>query len=809
MKKNVLFISFIFAASISCSVTRHKISMVPDKYFIPSDTADLSESKTYTDNPWKVYSDRNENQSYKDPLGREPFRTLNYLDGFYVVEEKGEWIKIYKESEDEPFTLKLSKKAEYYGWVRKDQVLLWTSCIENEDHIKRKVMIMNPGGTTEKVMLPAADSLVSFHINPQLTAPSLARAGLFDIFYLYKYYPDSKNPKSVLLGNHQRIREGRVAEEIVGWVDFGSLIYWDHPVFVLPNTDINAIEERHIKGISSMVFGTESAAVNFAMRQRVNDSSILWNADISRSVYTGNYLRFPVLWDQTKIDQAVRILKVGVIGKTDATDSVLKLTHPALERNGVIPSLQGFSADNIVIVLDGTSEMAPYFSRLTETLAQVVKRIYKQKKSTVRFAVVVCKDNGNHNPCTEVIPLTISLPEIINGLKKIRINNHRSKNSGETLFKGLKSALTEINVPVDQSNYLFLIGNKGYLSIEEPSKDETIEIANLLAGHNYNFFSFQLHNKEKDSSYFNYIRMSKDILELISQKQYERIRFYKQLHGELSPASPQIKYDERSQKYDMANPKCYGYLMISKPGKPGISMEVINKEMVSAVASINDTINQLLKILRYSKELTALNPGTIDEQEMTERVSYFARAVTTVSKGFPGMQENMKKNDTQPLTVYRTGYIVSTIPEMKFDLWERELFYTRDELYELTQFYSRLTNSTGGFSRRKSLMETWSKLGEEPSGLTTQENTELKTMGEIEKARFGLSGISELLNLKIKDIDDQDKLPVSALIKWMKEIEVKGKVVAKILNNEEPYKDLFSFVSRGQTYYWIPQKLLP
>ena len=55
---------------------------------------DKREKKVNT--PWFVFSDRNNNYTYKKPDGSVQEKTLDFLEEFYVVEERDGWLRIVK-----------------------------------------------------------------------------------------------------------------------------------------------------------------------------------------------------------------------------------------------------------------------------------------------------------------------------------------------------------------------------------------------------------------------------------------------------------------------------------------------------------------------------------------------------------------------------------------------------------------------------------------------------------------------------------------------------------------------------------------
>ncbi len=95
-----LFILFVLLASNSYSqlqLFRKKIQGIPFKYTKPYENMSLAPSKGLnTAQPWIVFSDRDSNYTYANPEASTKLKMMLCLEDFYVVEEKGDYVHIYK-----------------------------------------------------------------------------------------------------------------------------------------------------------------------------------------------------------------------------------------------------------------------------------------------------------------------------------------------------------------------------------------------------------------------------------------------------------------------------------------------------------------------------------------------------------------------------------------------------------------------------------------------------------------------------------------------------------------------------------------
>ena len=51
---------------------------------------------TYKREPWVVFSTRSSIDSYQNPGGKVKFKKINFLEAFYVIKEKGDYLRLVK-----------------------------------------------------------------------------------------------------------------------------------------------------------------------------------------------------------------------------------------------------------------------------------------------------------------------------------------------------------------------------------------------------------------------------------------------------------------------------------------------------------------------------------------------------------------------------------------------------------------------------------------------------------------------------------------------------------------------------------------
>ena len=360
---------------------------------------------------WVVYSDRENNPTYSGMNGLNILKKVNFLELFYVVDDSNGYIHIFKNPEGAEYTETLDPKAIDYGWVKKEMMLIWKKCLLNDQEITKKVMIFNTQRTLQNAMEKGESSLVKFYQDPQRTIPSDRTSSLYQVFFVYKYYPDEQNPKSVLLGYNSDIPVTNPKDVIYGWVDYSRVVKWDHRVCILPNTAPEAIAERKQINCRATVLRDIESAEKFRDNPIIEPTAIYWNSDRFRDKYPGKYPRFPVLSDLAKSTLSSKIMKVGIMGEVQSESGSMDLLN--------FSQLQGQAADrineskniNLIFVIDGTHTMESYFPKVSQALIRSMQQLKQSSNNHFRFAAVVYRDK-DEPPLFELKELTENVNDI-------------------------------------------------------------------------------------------------------------------------------------------------------------------------------------------------------------------------------------------------------------------------------------------------------------------------------------------------------------------------------------------------------------
>jgi len=297
MNIKFILVVVIFALPIiSVAQNIPTLMNLPAKYAEGPDGDVLDDSKKdKSTQMWIVFSDRDDNNTYDKPAQGAAINTVNFLDKFYVTDESGDFLEVYKWAEG----IKLQsgekkvqlnpKKAERVGWIKKENLLLWNRCLKEKttDFAERGFIVL-----TEKKFRTIASSSSekpgTFFSSPDLQKGNNNTAKAFQILYVYK-----RLGKSVLIGKVYKSNIYHADKDILGWVDESVLKLWNNRLFIEPNWDNDAVSERKNTGIKTSLFVDKTEVVQWKDGKATQPRPI-WDEDPFEKRWPGSKQRFPV-----------------------------------------------------------------------------------------------------------------------------------------------------------------------------------------------------------------------------------------------------------------------------------------------------------------------------------------------------------------------------------------------------------------------------------------------------------------------------------------------------------------------------------
>lgn len=733
---------------------------------------------------WTVFSDRDNNPSYNEPNEAGGVkRTLKFLDNFYVIEEKGQYVHIAR-GEIAGSTGKLDNMQDF-GWISKRRLVVWPKCVETKARITQKAILLNKIDTVSKSDFGGANKAVLFYSDPEIDrGRKTGESRLFEVFYVYK-----TTPTSVLLGKSTEVSdELDVSSNLLGWADRKKVVFWDNRVAIEPNWLEVAVTERREKNFSPVILDKKRSAEVLKSGQKVNEDHVYLDLGTRGTARMDGYeWRFPVFNEFRNIEDQ-GILSVGAMGKivTKAAEvnpeiraSALRKYEKGRERQKNI---------NIVFVIDGTEGMKQHYAAL-QTALQTAQSKLQGSDNSIKYGAVVYRNTGAGKNSKEVKSLSNNVEkvtEFINGID----NNYPATESGTALYAGIKAAIHDVGISSKHTNLIILLGREGDIGSGQVAESE---LADLLYRNNCHLIAIQVSSSEEDT-YQDFTYQMEALVLKSAQKRYEKYKH--QSSKGLPPKLDEVKAGDY-QKFMLRNTAAMGQLVFPNLNE-SLSANNLENEIAQVIINANTRVNGLLNVLdRLFKGSGATKEG--DLAEFNASVLHFIIDQAELT------EEESNSFSFDDFQGSKEGFALRNINGLQYPIFKSVLFLDTDELTSMYERFKELDNPDVPLSeQRETMVRAWESLLRSYEGGKDANAFKGLTMNEVNEKVFGLPGGSKLLSgLKLDQIHD---LTDDKFQKYVSGIRSKRQKLLSIIE-EKDYK--FSFMSYGRRYFWIDEDLLP
>ena len=790
---------------------------LPNKFQMPATGDDLKIDLSQVGDeqkiniPWEVYSDRDKNATFLTDSEDKIFKTLNYLDNFFVFEENDKYLHIIK---DETFNKTVfSENSEDYGWIKKSKLLLWNhDLVTSKGKINRKAMILNTVEHLTSENENDTPNIVKFRKGPEIKSHLTGEESqLFQFFYIYKISDDGK---SVLLGKNSFFGPTTVKKVMKGWVPRSRAIFWFTRLAVEPNWEEKAVTERR-NGAKVNFFAHKSSAADFKSGKVVEEKEIIWNNDpLNSDRLIGEWRRFPVLRSDEN-DKA--LLTTGAMG-----DIYTKEGKLLAEENQKIAEMKR-KIDNqiahkrnikIVFVVDGTKSMAGVFKAVSSAVRATAEKLnleYRGKygENSIDYAGVIYRDysEGRARQCrTLAFNSSQSFEQFFNPSEAKDINNTTYY---ESMYLGLETSLKSLGLDKDQTNVVILIGDAGNHYPDKKGRNAN-GIAKLMAEKYCHFIAIQAHNSSKSKAYEAFIKQNK-VIALSTAIKYRKIlaEKYQDMYdlGEL-------KWEQTDNKFNLTQSplgaKVIGLKANTEMNENEIQSEI--EQFIKGVDASNDSLiaklNKIVGGAGFENEQNS-NIPEVEEQKTKDFYTLpFAEGIWAVFQQSGLSLEELETLKVDKYQVYTPGFTSMKVDAQSQPLLKRVLLMDATELGDLERCLRKLRSSSTGSQRREALYDTWLEILKEYLGESQNENVlQNLSMEQINKKLWELPGTHSMIgNIKLKDIHNEGILTDRDLNIYIDKILEKHGRIQNIFFSHN-YK--YGFRSNERPYFWIDESLLP
>ena len=472
--------------------------------------------------PWVVFSDRNNNNTYRSTNATTPFRKANFMDAFYVLKERNGYLKLIKYDPALPIGNKFSSRAitdrkavVYYGWAPKERFLLTSqssrSGAQNRPQVVSAVLAQ-PALLTNPARYFSNDSVRLF-ADPGQQVPMKERMRLYELAYVYKL---SETRRQALVGRASWFPTDSIKQVLMGW---------------MPVELVQPIGQRLFIEADTVRYPTESVPMfrSLATALRRETDSLVVNRFFPAVSWNRQGPKHPVLNQlsprgsvplvltdaQTPLVERRRIPVLNVLGKPIAQQTLEEVA----ERS---------NRYNLIYVVEGSSAMQPYWGELLNTIQFTITQLAQDTTQAVdlRVGAVVYngykrQDTGSGDNRTMIArgsvdptPLTTNSTYLLNELRKATPPyNPRATNEAKGVRLGVIQALTMFADYPGENNILILVGING----DVQSISSGTQVVNALRQAECRLLSFQVYAAPGDISN-NFVVHSRELALQIADK---------------------------------------------------------------------------------------------------------------------------------------------------------------------------------------------------------------------------------------------------------------------------------------------------
>jgi len=768
--------------------------------WVPS--TDTTKNSTIT---WVVYSDRNKNPTYDGADSKKIFKTLNFMEMFYVVQVSGRKLHIYKDDDPRVFThSQLTATAVDYGWIDIDKVLPTRFCYYNDENISMKAILLNTTNSAKGNLQDMDFKKVRFYRDPELKSPSDFECNIYQIFYIYDRYPSPHRPTRYLLGRNPKFDVYDTAN-IVGWVDADRLTVWTHRVAAIPNALPAASTERKTKNIKASVFADNEGAKKMRDGSPTYVSETIWDQDEFKSQegYDPNLPRYPILSNRREIEASDGVMEIGIIGQVETRDKSRKMStaDEAATKKEYNEKRVNSRHVNILFVIDGTLSMEPYFKGVSAAIEESMKRLQITSQNKYSFAAAIYRDKDDGDDLLFASTgLNNDYSVVAKFLEGQVAESPQDKDLPEAMYYGLTEALKRTGLPTnDQTNYCFLVGDTRDHGARPGDKTNRTqqEVVSLLYNNKCFFSAIQVNHQLK-REYEDFTTQSKEIMNALQQKFYvadvdfahKTRKFQAKPAPSWIPPSTERRWAMKNEVFPGSIRYCYNNMLPPKE---------LTNEIVNTIVSLDSTNNVGISTLQEYFET-----GDLKSEEVTNtQLTYLSRL-----KSIP--EQNLQILADQHVQLFYEGFSPVNTKLLTTDLWQYDLLLDVDDFSNMLSYFKAIEElSNNETELRQNFITTWKGILNLVLGEKKAMNVENMTLREIEQRVFGAVGTTKLLDYALVDFENPTKIPRKDLMELKQSISQKRKLLESIFEGVAAVSKKYTWISNERKYFWIPQTMLP
>ncbi len=841
-KKNIFSLFAVLILLSSCSPINRftRLKRTPREYSINFCGEEIKAPRTrYNKESWIVFSDRANNPSYRNPGGKVQMKEMEFMEPFFVIKEKGEFLRLVKYDPAivggnlNTRIIKDRKQAQYYGWVHKSRLLLTRqSPTDIATGFKNKAVSIVTDTTA--LMHPDAffsDDSIRIFKDLSLTV-SNGKIPFHEIIYKLK---TSSDGEKVLVGRKMIVSPDSAGTDVLGWIHSSLVKEVGQRLYV----DVKCLPHDTLIDPSSSDTAVVLHSLLFKDKQKNDTLSVSpWALDESFYFSTRNpAFRYSPVLSYCMPDSGVVSFKTGL-----PTQVIDKGNNYVFNVNGNKIMYDRFKELekelrrlNIVFVFEGKERVIQNYSEAINII-QNLQPLFEQEDDPFRYrfgAVMAFQPEENSNSFPEIksVGLTGSYPEM---MEFLTVETEQIKNYKPLLpqytWSGVRKAVEMVEPHSEETNVMIILGETGYSEWADSLLVERIAAANCR------ILGYQIHNMESNAGN-NFVLQVGHMIEHYAQRQSvskrEKIVYSKHV-------KPYSRFRESVKNiYALDFPKgsmSQGWILFPEKSQT-LPMNILSASidtLIMEVKSDNDTlIADLYNAFntvgnhRFRYDSLWVKYNDIDSTRLMQR-----ELPHKFKKELPAWYLQ-----SQPITLTE---------DINKDL-KYHLLLSKEELDELMFFLQNLSSNEPDYKYRGKKKKAKKRCNcpddDEPeffepetdssgnpeymntrkirSALQRAYMTELKncrlckinnkvlkslSLGEAQRRIIGSPGHTPLLyQFLVGDIKDKKVMSDKELDELIQYFKLKKENLERHMMGPKTAK----FESNGQSYYWIDRHLLP
>lgn len=471
-----LYLLLVVALLAACAPVNRltRLTEIPREHSMNYCATDLKAPKSVLNkSAWVVYSDRDNNVSYRKPGSRHKQKDLNFMEAFLVIGQKGDFLQLIKYQPDiiKDDQLTDFKKAEYYGWIHQSRMLLSARSATNTcNNLSNKYLLALTDTTAfQKTGSFFIKDSVRLYKDPNLRMEHQALP-LHELVYLMKYSDDGKK---VLLSRKESLLPEEAESDILGWVNksmvqsLGQQLFWDmQPVL---------------------------------SQLKVDDLSMV-QPDI---------LPYYPVFNRHGEKDSVHIQTGFFMPVVDKTDNyVFNVNGSAITYRESKKIKENLQKINIVFVIEAGAETLDKFPTLVNAMQNMQTLLESQSDEfNYQFASVISMGDQNQNLVVDHKPFSSDFASVLEALiaRSANIESYLPLKKNQA-WHGLEKGIELCNNNSDATHVIILLGETGN-DQEWPEE----KLGNNLANYNCRLLGLQMY-AGRENHYNNFVIQTSNLI---------------------------------------------------------------------------------------------------------------------------------------------------------------------------------------------------------------------------------------------------------------------------------------------------------